>query len=124
MKSVAGNSAIVTGASAGIGYGIAKRFAQNGTKVLLTGRTEQTLAAAVAAIKTEVPDAELRYQVADATNESDIEEVVSVGEQAFGSINTIVANVGGNVAPAPVLTHDEATWLVALSTTLASWRCS
>ena len=43
---------------------------------------------------------------------------------AVAAINTFVANVGGNVAPAPVLTHDEATWLVALSTTLASWRCS
>lgn len=40
-----GNKAIVTGASRGIGFAIAKELAQNGCKVVITGRNKETLKA-------------------------------------------------------------------------------
>ena len=35
---------LITGATSGIGLGCAKKFAENGDKVILTGRNEQRLA--------------------------------------------------------------------------------
>ena len=40
-----GNKAIVTGASRGIGFAIAKELAQNGCKIVITGRNKETLKA-------------------------------------------------------------------------------
>jgi short-subunit dehydrogenase len=45
-----GKVAVVTGASKGIGFAIAKTFAENGAKVLLTSRKQDQLEAAAAEI--------------------------------------------------------------------------
>ena len=42
--------ALVTGGSAGIGLGIAKRFAEEGARVFITGRRQSELDKAVTAI--------------------------------------------------------------------------
>ena len=47
---LAGKVAVVTGGSAGIGLGIAKRFAQEGARVFITGRRQSQLHDAVAVI--------------------------------------------------------------------------
>lgn len=47
---LAGKVALVTGGSAGIGLGIAKRFAQEGARVFITGRRQSELDKAVASI--------------------------------------------------------------------------
>jgi NAD(P)-dependent dehydrogenase (short-subunit alcohol dehydrogenase family) len=41
MSKLAGKIAVVTGASAGIGRGIATHFVHEGARVFITGRTEQ-----------------------------------------------------------------------------------
>jgi len=43
--------AVVTGGSAGIGFGAAKRFAAEGARVFITGRRQSELDRAVAAIE-------------------------------------------------------------------------
>jgi NAD(P)-dependent dehydrogenase (short-subunit alcohol dehydrogenase family) len=45
-----GKVALVTGGSAGIGLGIAKRFAHEGARVFITGRHQSQLDQAVASI--------------------------------------------------------------------------
>jgi NAD(P)-dependent dehydrogenase (short-subunit alcohol dehydrogenase family) len=47
---LAGRVAVVTGGSAGIGLGIAKRFAEEGARVFITGRRQSQLDQAVASI--------------------------------------------------------------------------
>ena len=47
MNSLHGRSVIVTGGSRGIGKGIARQFLAHGAGVLITGRDEAALSAAV-----------------------------------------------------------------------------
>src|SRR5438477_12019483 len=47
---LSGKVALVTGGSAGIGLGIAKRFAEEGARVFITGRRQSELDNAVTAI--------------------------------------------------------------------------
>ena len=49
-KKLAGKVAVVTGGSAGIGLGAAKRFVAEGARVFITGRRQSELDKAVAAI--------------------------------------------------------------------------
>jgi NAD(P)-dependent dehydrogenase (short-subunit alcohol dehydrogenase family) len=51
-----GKSALVTGSTAGIGLAIAQGLAREGARVLINGRTEERVDAAVAAIKKQFPD--------------------------------------------------------------------
>ena len=48
FTSIAGRAVVVTGATRGIGKGIARVFASNGARVLIVGRDEDAAAAAVA----------------------------------------------------------------------------
>jgi NAD(P)-dependent dehydrogenase (short-subunit alcohol dehydrogenase family) len=67
-KRLEGKIAVVTGASAGIGLGIAKRFAEEGARVFMTGRDQGILNKAVA----EVGDQAVGIQ-ADASKLGDID---------------------------------------------------
>ncbi len=50
MKGLAGKTAIVTGASRGIGFGVAQRLVEEGARVVITARKPEPLAEAVAAL--------------------------------------------------------------------------
>lgn len=62
---------VVTGAGTGIGRAVAQRFAKEGAKVLILGRTENTLK------ETAEADEDISYVVADIEKDEDIEKVVS-----------------------------------------------
>ena len=54
---LAGKSALVSGSTAGIGFAIVQGLAREGAKVVVNGRTQERVDAAVAAIKKKFPDA-------------------------------------------------------------------
>ena len=62
---LAGKHALVTGSTAGIGYAIARGLAAEGASVVMSGRTQATVDAAVKRLKEAVPDAKVTGIAAD-----------------------------------------------------------
>ena len=62
---LAGRRALVTGSTAGIGYAIARGLAAEGAGVVITGRTQASVDAALARLKKEFPRAAAEGIAAD-----------------------------------------------------------
>ena len=91
MKRLNRNVTIITGGGKGIGYGLAEAFAEEGSNLVITGRTEARLIKA----KHELEDRygiEVLPIVADGADEEAIKSVVSQTVEKFGKINTLVNN--------------------------------
>jgi NAD(P)-dependent dehydrogenase (short-subunit alcohol dehydrogenase family) len=95
--------AIVTGASRGIGLGIAAALVARGDKVCVTGRNADALAEAVA----ELGGPEHAIGVAGKAHDpAHCAETVAATLSAFGRIDYLVNNVGTNPVFGPVLDAD------------------
>lgn len=92
MKSVTGRVALVTGASAGIGRGIARVFAREGAKVVAASRNAE----AGERVVKEVQEAggEALFVQADVSKKADNERVAAAALETYGRIDILVHNAG------------------------------
>jgi hypothetical protein len=86
---LAGKVALVTGGSAGIGLGIAKRFAQEGARIFITGRHQLQLDEAVASIGGDAAAIE-----GDSTKLADLDRIYATIKARAGRIDVLMANAG------------------------------
>ena len=94
MKPMTNNkslTAIVTGASTGIGFAITERFLNDGINVVMNARTVADLEASYDALGTPESAA---IVVGDIARKSVGEELVRVAEATFGSVDILVNNAG------------------------------
>jgi NAD(P)-dependent dehydrogenase (short-subunit alcohol dehydrogenase family) len=89
-------TAVITGASSGIGEALARRLAGDGWRLLLIARREDRLAALAA----ELGGAVL-YEVADLTDPAAAARVAARAEREFERLDLLVNNAGGNRVRAP-----------------------
>jgi len=103
-------TALVTGASRGIGEAIARAFAKEGAQVAITGRSAQELEV----LQKEFSGLGVRCEgiVADLTPKGAVEEVWTQVTQKFGHIDILVNNagMGSSANPKPVVEYDDAFW--------------
>jgi 3-oxoacyl-[acyl-carrier protein] reductase len=92
FNSLRGRSVIVTGASKGIGRGIALRFGLAGCKVLVVSRSLSEASAVAAEIA--AADGEALGWAADVTRQSDMRDMAEAVMQSFGSLDILCANAG------------------------------
>lgn len=91
-KLLAGKSALVTGATRGIGRGIARILAQNGASVMLVGRTRADGEKVEDEIVAEGGRA--AFHAADVSNWSDVTNSVAATIEAFGAVDILCCNAG------------------------------
>lgn len=104
-----GQVAIVTGASEGIGQGIALGLAKAGADIVLAARTRDKLEAAAADIR--ALGRRALVVPTDVTRGAEAQRLVDAARAEFGHIDILVNNAGGasasNFRRGPLLTLDE-----------------
>jgi meso-butanediol dehydrogenase / (S,S)-butanediol dehydrogenase / diacetyl reductase len=110
---------LVTGAGSGIGKAAAARFASEGAKVILVGRTKSKLDSAANEINEShmLPRAEIFP--ADVTDEEEVMELAQHIEEQFGDLHVLVNNAGGSVH-SKIMDTSAADWDFVLNTNLKS----
>jgi NAD(P)-dependent dehydrogenase (short-subunit alcohol dehydrogenase family) len=113
--SLKGKTAVITGASRGIGAHLAAALAQSGAAVALLGRDEQALSGSVA----ELTDAgcSARYFRADVSNVASIHDAFERAVDSFGHLDILVNNAGIEEI-CPSLEVTEALWDKIVDTNL------
>ncbi len=92
LTPITDRSAIVTGASKGIGRGIARVFAKAGAKVMVVARGEGDARAAVDEIRAEGGTAEMHC--CDVTDWEGVQAMVAATAEAFGTVDILCSNAG------------------------------
>jgi 3-oxoacyl-[acyl-carrier protein] reductase len=115
QSSLAGKSALITGASRGIGLAIAQRLGRLGARVAICARDPKSLDAASARLREEATDA---FAVsADVSRKDQVSALVEKTLARFGAIDFLVNNAGvGRFGP--VQEFSEGDWDTVLDTNL------
>jgi short-subunit dehydrogenase len=116
MKDLTGRTALLTGASGGIGRKIAEALADAGANVVVSGRREDALAEAAQSVTQRGTKAAI--VPADLGDFDAIDPLVEAAEVALGPIDILVNNAGMELAaPFAAFTKDELTSLIDLNVT-------
>ena len=118
MKMFDGKTALVTGSTSGIGFGIARALAREGADVILNGfgdaKEIETLRSDLAAEH----GVEVRYDRADLSKQDQIETMMTKALGEFGTIDILVNNAGiQHVAPIDEFPVDKWNAIVAINLT-------
>lgn len=112
-----GRTALITGSSAGIGLAIARGLAEAGARVVLNGRTADTLQSAAAVLAAEGHD--VHAQCFDVTDSAAVSAAVQDIEQRVGPLEILVNNAGIQ-RRGPLADFNEADWHELMRTNLDS----
>ncbi|MGY1843235.1 SDR family oxidoreductase [Modestobacter sp. SYSU DS0875] len=100
MSSFEGRTALVTGASRGIGLAIARALVDRGARVVVTARRPEALAEAVEALGGPEKAVAVAGNVGDAEHRA---AAVRTAIDTFGSLDVLVGNVGINPVYGPLM---------------------
>ena len=118
MKRLAGKTAIVTGAGRGIGNAVARRFAEEGAKVVLISRNPASCGAAADAINAEFPDSCKAFPC-DVADAAAVEACVKDILAEYPNIDILVNNAG-ITKDGLLMRMKENDWDAVISTNLKS----
>jgi NAD(P)-dependent dehydrogenase (short-subunit alcohol dehydrogenase family) len=123
LTSLAGRSALVTGASRGIGRAVAAELLARGASVTITGRKPDELAEAAAALVAEAAEGDATRVLAVPGNAGDPAAragAVEATVTAFGGLGILVNNAGINPQHGPLVDADLAAVRKTLDTNVVA----
>jgi NAD(P)-dependent dehydrogenase (short-subunit alcohol dehydrogenase family) len=102
MGKLEGKVAVITGGNSGIGLATAKEFKEQGARVVITGREQQTLDEAKRAIGGDVMAIR-----SDTSSLTEIDKLFAEVQEKFGKIDVLFVNAGvGKFAPVEAVTEE------------------
>lgn len=113
MGKLQGKTAIITGATGGIGEATARLFLREGANVMAVGRSAAKLKETCARLEVKQG---LAQHVADATDEAATAAAVEATVKAFGGVDILFANAGNEGLLKPVETYTVAEFEDVLHT--------
>jgi short-subunit dehydrogenase len=91
-RNLAGKRIVITGASSGIGRGIAEIAAARGAKLVLNGRSQERLEETAAECRK--VGAQVVLHVGDVTDETERTRLIALAERNFGGLDLLINNAG------------------------------
>jgi len=117
LTSIKDRSVIITGASRGIGRGLARVFATHGAQVTLAARSREQLAAACEEIN--AAGGRARSEICDVSDWDSVRAMVDRSAEAQGGLDILCANAG--IYPQiKIIDMDPEDWDKVLATNLRS----
>lgn len=112
MQNIQGKVALITGATKGIGYGIAEALLKQGVKVAITSRSQKSADEAAEKLGSNVLGI-----AADVKDFKSQQDAVAKTIEKFGSVDFLIANAGvGHFAPIDELSVED--WHETIDTNL------
>ena len=118
MGLLAGKTALITGATRGIGRAIALRFAAEGADIAFTYRSQHEAAQSLVS-ELEAMGVRAKAYTSDAASFEDAHKVVEDVKETFGRIDVLVNNAG-ITKDGLMMRMDEAQWDAVIDTNLKS----
>ncbi len=120
LQDLARHTAVITGASSGIGAAVARKFADGGAKLVLAARRRDRLEALAEELTAK--GAQVLIRPTDVTNEADVAGLFAAAEE-FSPITLLVANAG-IVSHSPTLEITTEHWNEVIGVNLtAAFLC-
>jgi retinol dehydrogenase 12 len=90
-----GKYVLVTGATSGMGKVTARRLAEQGATVVVTGRTAEKTQSAVQEIQKQAPQSAVRSLVADLTSLAQVGALAQAYRDSYPRLDALIHNAGG-----------------------------
>ena len=115
--SLRGKKILITGASQGFGFELAKYFSKNGADILITGRNEESLNKANHEIS-KISNGNVFVKVCDISSKSDNEDTFNFAIKVLNRIDVLVANAGVYGPKGEIEKIDWESWSKAIDINL------
>ncbi|MCK0745835.1 SDR family NAD(P)-dependent oxidoreductase [Chromohalobacter nigrandesensis] len=106
---------LITGATSGFGRAAARRFAEAGWSLILTGRRAERLEDLEEELSGKVP---VHTAVLDVRDAEAVKEVVAALPEGFRAVKALINNAGLALAPEPAPKADLADWHTMIDTNI------
>ncbi|MGD9738077.1 MAG: oxidoreductase [Bauldia sp.] len=106
MPPQAGRVAVVTGATSGLGLEMVRALLGKGARVVIASRSPEKGAVVVAALRRDIPDADVAFEAVDLADLGSVRAVAYRLRSRLASLDLLVNNAGLSMPPGLQLTAD------------------